>query len=100
MSDSSQTGNEFNWVDPDIIAYFEKSGGLPSFDQELETSFKRFFEKEFEDTAYDDLREKWDPLIYNKDAKIRVLGKTGLWSVVQLRKGRNQGINVPIIKVP
>lgn len=75
-----------NWVDPDIIAYYEESGGVSSFDFDLEKEFKEFFEIGWNDPKYDDLRETWDKHLIDESPHARVLAKTALWSVVRLRE--------------
>ena len=79
-----------NWVDPDIVAYYEKQGGMPVFDLELERGFKEFFETGWQDPQYDDLRPRWDPHINDVDPYGRVLAKTALWSVVSLREAQSK----------
>lgn len=75
-----------NWVDPDVIAYYEQSGGVASFDIDLERSFREFFETTWLDQKYDDLRETWDHHLNDESPNARLLAKTALWSVVRLRE--------------
>lgn len=75
---------EPNWVDPDILAYFDGSE-VATFDFESEKDFKEFFEVGWLDPKYDDLRERWDKHIHDPDPYGRLLGKTALWNLVQLR---------------
>jgi len=77
--------NITNWVDPDFVAMNESSGN-GNFNLEAERGFKKFFEEDWHGPQFDDLREVWDPLINDKDSHGRVLAKTALWSVVNLRK--------------
>ncbi|HEY4964682.1 MAG TPA: hypothetical protein VIH90_08400 [Candidatus Saccharimonadales bacterium] len=76
--------NEFtNWVDPDILAEYD--GIDIGFDRELEEGFKEFFETGWLDPKYNDLRERYDPLLQDEDPNGRLYGKITLWSVVRLR---------------
>jgi hypothetical protein len=77
------THESLNWIDPDILAFHE--GGAVSYDLEKEKEFKTFFEIGWLDPAYDDIRERWDKQLQDPSAHARVLAKTALWSVVQLR---------------
>ena len=72
-----------NWVDPDIVAL---SSADATFDLGLEAEFKRFFEVDWLDSQYDDLRANWDKHLNDPSPHARVLGKTALWAVVQHRK--------------
>lgn len=72
-----------NWIDPDILAFNEGSG--VGYDLEKEKEFKEFFATGWLDPAYDDIRERWDKQLQDPSAHARVLAKTALWSVVQLR---------------
>lgn len=94
-----EVNSEFNWVDPDILAYYEESGEMELLEEHrgLEREFHHFFSEEWQDPKYDDLRPKWDPLVTHEHPKVRVSAKTGLWSVIRLRQGREQGIYVPIV---
>lgn len=83
-------GEPANWVDPDVVAYYEASGGAPTYDLVREREFKTFFETGWLDPRYDDLRERWDPRIKDEDPYGRVLGKTALWSLVQLRESQGK----------
>ena len=75
-----------NWVDPDIVAMREAEGSDGSFDFENERTFREFFETGWLDPKFDDLRPIWDPLLNDEEPRARVLAKTALWSVVQLRR--------------
>jgi len=80
---------EFNWIDPDIFAYYEETGKMPDFDddsnREIETAFQQFFVEEWPKSEYDFLRERWGDLVHNEDAYTRVMGKSALWNAVQLQ---------------
>ena len=76
-----------NWVDPDIVAAI---GETAAFDEDREREFKEFFETDWLDPKFDDLRARWDPLLYDQDPHGRVLAKTALWAVVQLRAFRER----------
>jgi RimJ/RimL family protein N-acetyltransferase len=90
---------EFNWVDPDILAYFEEANDIEFLEEHrsLEKEFNKFFSMEWNLAKYDDLRDVWEPIITNPEPKIRVLAKTALWNVIRLRRGREEGIYKPII---
>ncbi len=75
-----------NWIDPDILAYDENSA--IGADMDMEKKFKEFFEVGWFDPSFDDIRERWDPLLHNESPHARVLAKTALWSVKQLRELR------------
>ncbi len=82
--DMTTYDSEFqNWVDPDILAEFD--GNDIGYDCELEQGFKEFFEVGWLDSKYDHLRQRWDPLIHDKEPKGRLYGKIALWSLVRLR---------------
>ncbi len=72
-----------NWIDPDILAFNEGAG--VSYDQEKEKEFKEFFTHGWLDPKYDDIRIRWDKQLNDPSAHARVLAKTALWSLVQLR---------------
>lgn len=76
-----------NHIDPDIIAY-NLDHDIPMDDSEEERTFMEFFKTEWLDPKYDDLRETWDKHINDEDAHGRLMGKIGLWSVIQLRDTR------------
>jgi|GEM_PF-2442727 len=77
-------------VDPDIFAYYADGGKIPSFDLKAEREFKKFIETGWLDPQYDDLRERWDPLILSDNPQGRVMAKTALWSLVKLREIQNR----------
>ncbi len=72
-----------NWIDPDILAY--NDGAHASYDLEKEKEFKEFFTRGWLDSKYDDIRNRWDKQLNDPSAHARVLAKTALWSLVQLR---------------
>ena len=88
MAEESEGNKEhLNWVDPDVVAYYEASGGgIPSFNQELESEFKRFFSEKWQNPEYDDLRLSWSKVVDSDDPHTRVMGKTALWSLLRYQK--------------
>lgn len=75
-----------NWIDPDILAYDEKAA--IGADLELEKEFKEFFLVGWLDSSYDDIRERWDPLLHDENPHGRLFAKTALWSIKRLREAR------------
>jgi len=81
-----------NWIDPDLLEYDENA--LVGADKAKELEFKKFFEAGWQDPSFDDIRESWDPLLNDESAHARVLAKTALWGVVQLRALRENISNI------
>ncbi len=80
---SDSPSEEFNWVDPDVLAWNDGAEGAV-YDHALEAEFKEFFQTGWQHSRYDRLRPTWDELIYSDDPRTRVMGKVALWSLVQL----------------
>lgn len=82
---TDEIANEFtNWVDPDILAYDEKI--VTDSDPIKELDFKKFFEIDWHDQAYDSIRDYWEPLLKDDDPNGRLYAKIALWNIVQLRQ--------------
>ena len=81
---TTPNNESLNWIDPDILAF--NDGTHASYDLEKEKEFKEFFTHGWLDPAYDDIRTKWDKQLNDPSAHARVLAKTALWSLVQLRE--------------
>lgn len=85
------SNNEFpDWVDPDIRIEYE--GQDIEFLRDQEEGFTEFFAHGWHDPEYDDLRERWEPLLHADEGLTRteaarqvLYGKVALWSVVRLR---------------
>ena len=82
MADKGQL-DDFNWVDPDILTYYENDQN-PSFDFEREKAFRNFFVTEWPKATYDHLRPVWGDLVESDSAQTRVLAKTAFWSLAQV----------------
>lgn len=85
---TESSSEHINWVDPDVIAY--NDGTKVEYDYDKEREFKDFFDIGWLDSSYDNIRENWDSLLNDESPHARVLVKTALWGVHQLRKLRTQ----------
>ena len=83
MTSENSADYNTNWIDPDILAY--EDGRTVSYDLDKEREFKEFFETGWLHPKYNDIREHWDRNLKDESAHARVLAKTALWSLVQLR---------------
>jgi hypothetical protein len=83
MSNSPEH-EHLNWIDPDLLAY--DINAAVDADKDGEKEFKKFFEVGWLDPSFDDIRERWDPLLHAESPGARVLAKTALWSVKRLRE--------------
>lgn len=83
---------EFNWIDPDIYADHEKHGDLAVLEENrvLEADFHDFFAHRWSQANFAELFDRWDPIVTSEVHNTRVLAKTALWNVIQLRERRHQ----------
>ncbi len=81
-----------NWIDPDILAFNE--GRNISCDIEKEREFKSFFDNDWHTPQFDTLRQRWGAYIESDNPHARVLAKTALWSVIQLKTAQNRALTM------